>query len=212
MFIDFRSENFSSRKCRLTSYFYWSPLTLPGELYLVFVFHVGSLYLCIVSVYLVSVFEMPSSFTLWLIVIKGSLEVRTVWIDPFTLDELSRFEQADILHTGLIEHISALAVFLSILPLSRVDVFIGVNHNSFSVSLAIQPVTIVLSNIEVRLLSNAVFLIHLPLTFIGVFVFFIPRSRVGIGTIHAMTESILELTVVNISIWVSCSTFTSVVS
>jgi uncharacterized membrane protein YagU involved in acid resistance len=73
-----------------------------------------------------------------------------------------------IFHSGLEENICALAILLSISPASTVYIFICVSHNSFSISQAITPVTVVFSYSEISLFSNAWLGIILPLTFIAI--------------------------------------------
>ena len=88
---------------------------MPGELDLVAV-GVGPLSLRIDAFNLVSVFEDPTSSTLWLIKSEVALEEGTVGIEPFATYELSVFEDADILLTCFGENVCSLSIFLSIGP------------------------------------------------------------------------------------------------
>ena len=93
---------------------------------------------------------------------KVALKVAAVRVDPLTADELAILELANVLLASLEVDVGALAVFLSIGPVARVDVLIRVGHDTFAVSLAILPVTVVLADLGVHLLADSVLVVVNP--------------------------------------------------
>ena len=59
-------------------------------------------------------------------------------------------------------------VFLALFPLPRVNVFIGVDHNSLTVPLAQFPVAIVGADSGVKLLAYSVLLVILPSALVSI--------------------------------------------
>jgi len=110
---------------------------------------------------------VPASGTLGLVLIEFSFEVATVRVNPLAADELSVLEVADVLLASLVHDVSAFAGLLSALPVSRVDVEVGVGHDTLSVALASLPVAVVVADVDVFLLADAGFLIIFPLADIG---------------------------------------------
>ena len=138
---------------------------LPSKLDF-FSINIGTLSLSVHSFYDISVSKVPLSLSFWLIKSEGAFEIGSVRISPLALYKISILEAANILLSSLLEDVSALSVFLSSGPVSRVDVFILVSHDSFAVTLAILPVAVIFTNIFVKLLANTVLLIVCPGTFI----------------------------------------------
>ena len=115
----------------------------------------------------VSVLEMPLASSLGHVVVKGTLEVSSVRIQPLAFHHGPRAEGAHELHSSLVEYIGTLSIFVTVLPLSAVDVLVVVNHHSFPVTLAVLPVTVVLPELVVVLLADAVLQVLLPFTLVG---------------------------------------------
>ena len=124
--------------------------------------------LSILSIYAISVLEIPFSVSLWLIIIEVALEEGAVWIQPFSLGHLSTSPGSNVFHASLFENISTLAVFLSFFPLSGIDIFIIIYHDSFSVSFTLFPMAVILSYSCVGLLAYTVFIIFEPSSFVSI--------------------------------------------
>jgi hypothetical protein len=138
----------------------------PGELDL-HSFDVGTLSLCVDSFDHVTVDEDPLAGTLGLVLVEFALEVGAVRVDPLSSDELSVFVLANVLLAGLEDDVGALAFFVSVWPLTGVDIRINVRHDALSVTVAVLPVAVVISDANVLLLADAVLLVAVPLTAIG---------------------------------------------
>ena len=93
---------------------------------------------------------------------KVALEVAAVRVDPLAADELAILELADVLLSRLEVDVGALAVFLSIGPVTRVDVLVRVGHDAFAMPLAILPVAVVLADLGVHLLADSVLVVVNP--------------------------------------------------
>jgi len=140
--------------------------SLPGELDF-HAFDIGPLSLCVFSLHNVTVDENPFASTLGLVLVELALEVRAVRVDPLSSDELSVFVLADVFLSSLVDDVGALAFFVSVYPLAGVDIRINVSHDAFSVTVAVFPVSIVISDTNVFLLADAVLLVPVPLTAVG---------------------------------------------
>jgi hypothetical protein len=138
----------------------------PGELDF-HAFHVGPLSLCVDSFDHVTVDEDPFAGTLGLVLVEFALEVGAVGVDPLSSDELPIFVLANVLLTCFEDDVCSLAFFVSVYPLTGVDIRINVRHHALSVTVAVLPVAIVISNADIFLLSDAVLLVAVPLTAIG---------------------------------------------
>ena len=82
------------------------------------------------------------------------------------LDEAPILEQTNEFFTCLFDDVGALTIFLPGIPVSRVDVFVFVCHHSFSMTLVILPVAVILANVLVSSFADAVLLVVLPLTLV----------------------------------------------
>ena len=111
---------------------------------------------------LVAISKVPQTNTLRLVVSEVALEAATIWVDPFTRDKLTILESSDVLLARLEVNVSSLSVLLSVCPVSRVDVLVGVCHHALSVSLTFHPVAVVLANLRVHLFANTVLLVVHP--------------------------------------------------
>lgn len=141
---------------------------LPAQLDDVFRSHVSPLDLLVLTVYKISVLEIPFSMSLWLIIIEVALEESAVWIEPLSIYHLATFPAANILHASLFENICSSSILLATFPLSRVDIFIFIYHDSFSVPLAIFPMTVILSYSSIGLLPYTMLIVIEPGSLIGV--------------------------------------------
>ena len=152
----------------------------PRELNLVAV-DVGALRLRVDALHHVAVGKVPASCSLRLVEPEVALEVGAVRVEPLAVDELSVFEFAHVLLACFEEDVGALAIFLSIGPVARVDVFVEVSHDSLAVPLAVLPVAVVLAHLGIHLLANAVLEVVNPGTLVlNGFVF---GSLGGVGVV-----------------------------
>ena len=76
-------------------------------------------------------------FNLGLVFNELALEVVAVGVAPFAGDELPVGPLSDVFHSCLEEQRSALIVFLALLPQARVDILVGVGHDTLSLGEAV---------------------------------------------------------------------------
>ena len=133
----------------------------PGELNLVSV-DICALCLSVDTFDAVLVGEVPATLSLWLVEAEVAFEVWTVRIEPLAANKLSVLEVADVLLSRLEEDVSALSILLSIGPVARVDIFIQVGHDAFTVSVSIFPVPVIFTNLSIHLFADTVLLVVLP--------------------------------------------------
>ena len=126
--------------------------------------NISSFHLSVDTLNNISIFKMPFTNTFWLIIVKISFEKRSIWILPLSDSEISRFEIANEFHTCISEYISTFSVFVAKLPLTRVNVFININHNSFTMFLSILPVSIVMTQWMIILFAYTMFFVLFPLS------------------------------------------------
>ena len=110
--------------------------------------------MAIVALNFVTICHVPGTHALWLIVTEIALEEGPVGVDPFSFRDLSVFECSYEFLSGLVDDVSSLSVFLAIGPVARVDVFIGISHDTLSMSLSILPVAVIFTDLWVRLFTN----------------------------------------------------------
>jgi hypothetical protein len=67
------------------------------------------------------------------------------------------------------EHISALTVFLALLPLTRIDILVGVGHDTLTLAEAVRPVTVIHTDASIDHFTDPILLVVLPSTDILVF-------------------------------------------
>ena len=93
---------------------------------------------------------------------KVSLEIASIRIDPLASDKLAILELADVLLASFEVDVGALSVFLPVGPVSRVDIFVSVSHDTLAVSLTTLPVAIVLADLGVHLLADSMLVVVNP--------------------------------------------------
>ena len=163
-----------------SSYFTCS---FPSKFDLVFLVNICSLDLAIITFNNIFIFEMPSTWSFWLIVIKIAFEVSSILVKPFTFGHLSISKITNVFHSSFKEDISTLTFFFSIFPWTRINILICVNHNTLAVSQAVFPISLIAADSCVNLDSNSVFFVFFPLTHISVLYFFCSFLRISISTI-----------------------------
>ena len=146
--------------------------------------------MCIDSLDAVAISEVPAAGALRLIETELAGEVGAVRVLPFAVDELSVFESSNILLLGVVEDVGSLSVFLAICPVSRIDIFIKVGHDTLTMSLTILPVTVVVTNLSIRLSADTVLLVALPLSLIS--------DRLGFLALSLSSVCIFTLTFTNL--------------
>ena len=112
--------------------------------------------------------KLPLAFAFGLVVIKGPNKLRAIWVFPFTSCNLSKFPFPNWFHSCLKEYISALAMFLSLFPVTWINVLILIGHNTLTVSLTVGPVTVVRAYSCINHFSNAIFEVIFPSTRVSV--------------------------------------------
>jgi hypothetical protein len=153
---------------------------LPGELNVIFNLF-GTLGLCVGSLNNVSVAEMPFALTLRLVIIELTLKVSTVGVTPLSRNNLTASPFTNKLHASLEEDVGALTMLLALLPVSRINILVGVGHNTFSVSEAVSPVSVVDTNSSIYHFTNTVLLVVLPST--NIFVLGGSSILIGLGEV-----------------------------
>ena len=105
----------------------------------------------------VSVLEVPGTPAHWLIVLKVSFPVEAVRIDPLPGLHLALFPRADQFHACFLKHIGAVALLLAEAPPARINITgLLIGEDTLSVTLTIFPVTMVLTDVVVDHLADAV--------------------------------------------------------
>jgi hypothetical protein len=94
---------------------------------------------------------------------------------------LSLLVLPNVLLTSLLDDVGALAFFVPVLPVARVDIGVGVGHHTFTVTLTIFPVAVVISDTNVFLLANAVLLVGVPLSTVSDSNLSVGGHFIGIG-------------------------------
>ena len=105
-------------------------------------------------------------FNLGLVFNELALEVVAVGVAPFAGDELPVGPFSHVFHSCLEEHISALTVFLALLPQTRVDILVGVGHDTLTLAEAVRPVTVIHTDASIDHFTDPILLVVLPSTYI----------------------------------------------
>ena len=156
----------------------WS--CFPREFYMIFLIYICSFNLSIYTFDNIFIFKVPHSCSFRLVIIKVTFKESTIWIYPLSFNKLTWFEASNVFHACLFKNIGTLPIFFAIVPLSWINIFIDINHDSLSISLPVLPISIIGSYSIVYLLTNTMFIICLPWAFISISCFFSPLFRVGI--------------------------------
>lgn len=61
---------------------------------------------------------MPLTSSLRFVLVEFSLEVGTVGVNPFALDELSIFEVTNVFFTGFVHNVGSFSLFLAVAPIA----------------------------------------------------------------------------------------------
>ena len=111
---------------------------------------------------MVLVLEVPATGTLRLVESEVALEVGAVRVQPLATDKLSILEVSDVLLSSLCEDVSALSIFLSTAPVTRVDIFIQVGHDALAVPLSRGPVPVIFTHLRIHLFADSILLVVRP--------------------------------------------------
>lgn len=124
----------SSKSLRTTLIVYrlWVSLIIPDELRIQFVPLHRHDQLIVLALHHIAVSQHPSSSSLGLVVLEVSLKIRSIRVCPFSRQKPVLHPLSNVLHAGGIEHIGPLAMLLSIQPVAREDVLVGVDEHAFS--------------------------------------------------------------------------------
>lgn len=161
----------------------------------------------------VSILKCPCTKSLWLIVIKVTLIICSVFIEPLSIYHLSIFELANVFHSCLFKNVCSLSIFFSIFPLTWIYILIIIYKNSFSMSFSIFPISLISSWPGICLSSNSIFQIISPSSIIFVFFsFFWAKFRICIYSLITVTKTIFKVTVISIPIWICSDSFSCVMS
>lgn len=151
---------------------------------------------------LVSVLKVPDSVAFWLVALKFTLEISSVWISPLAFQKLVLIPLTDVLHSGCRKYISSSSVLFTVQPVSGKDILVGVNVHSLSVFFSSDPLAIVLTFVRVNQSSNTILFVRLKFSSIN-----IPVRICILSLTLALTVYILSL--VNLSIWIGSRSFAS---
>ena len=124
--------------------------------------------LIITACYVISVLEMPSSVTFWLVALKLAFKISPIRISPPTFQKFILIPLPNVLHSCGTEHIRTSTVLFSIEPIARKYILVGINVHSFALFLATHPLTIVLTLVRIHQSSNTVLMIDSELTCVNV--------------------------------------------
>ena len=127
---------------------------------------------------------MPNAVALWFVVLKATLEVDSIGVDPSAIVQLALLPVAGHLHARLLEQVCAIAVFVAILPPARVHVTVLVGEDALTMAATVFPVAVVLANIVVELLADATFGVGNPAALIAIAI---------LVTINAVSLSLASL-------------------
>ena len=127
----------------------------PGELDVIAI-NICASRLSVSTSNVVTVGHGPAAGTLGLIMSKVTFEERSVRVQPLASNNLALVEFTNILLSSLEENVGALSILLSIGPVARVDIFIEVGHDTFTVTVTTLPVAVVVADILVILLADTV--------------------------------------------------------
>ena len=111
---------------------------------------------------------MPNAVALWFVVLKATLEVDSIGVDPSAIVQLALLPVAGHFHARLFEQVCAIAVFVAILPPARVHVTVLVSEDALTMAATVLPVAVVLANIVVELLADATFGVGNPAALIAI--------------------------------------------
>ena len=124
--------------------------------------------LCVESINFVPILKNPFTVALGFVVVEVASEVTSIRILPLATNHLTLQELTHEFLSRLGKYISSLSVFLTVRPVARVDVSIFVGHDSFSMSLPILPVAVVVTDSFVVLFADSRLKIVLPRSLISV--------------------------------------------
>ena len=103
----------------------------------------------------VTIEEVPGALAHRLVVCKAALEVDTIWVDPLASHDLTVLPLASHLHFCLLEAVSAVALFYTVLIPAGVYISIFVGELTLAVHAIVLPVALVVTHAEVLHLTNA---------------------------------------------------------
>lgn len=120
------------------------------------------------SIELIAILEVPGSCSLGFVVLEFSFKVSSVRVKPLSFKELSLKPLSNIFDSCGIENVCTLTLFLSLYPLSRVHVLVGVDEHALTMLLALRPFSVVLRLVGVIKSSDAMLEIVLELSIIDI--------------------------------------------
>ena len=106
---------------------------------------------------LVSILETPFAYTFRKIIFEITFEKWAIWIQPFSMDNLSCSKGSDELHPCCIEYICTLSIFFTIFPFARIDVSVNIFHNTLTVFFSVFPISVIVTLSNIVLFSDSVF-------------------------------------------------------
>ncbi len=115
--------------------------------------------LIITACYVISVLEMPSSVTFWLVALKLAFKISPIRISPSTFQKFILIPLPNVLHSCGTEHVCTSAVFFSIKPIAWKYILVGINVHSFALFLATHPLPIVFTLVRIHQSSNTVLMV-----------------------------------------------------
>jgi len=158
----------------------------------------------------VAVGELPGALATGLVVFEFALEVDAVGVDPAALADFSVLPLAEHFHVGGLADVAASALLLAESPPAGVHVTVGVRENALTVTAAVLPVALVLTDLLLGLLAIVVVLgwpahivDHLTDAVLHVLK---PLARVDVAVLAvavgatALTDSVQKVTIVNIAV------------
>ena len=97
--------------------------------------------LSIYSMNLISICKFKNPLSRRFIMLKWSCINCSIWINPFTLYYFIILPFSLISHCSIIKDICSISMFLTLMPLSWINIFTCISIQSFTVSLSIFPLS-----------------------------------------------------------------------
>ena len=152
----------------------------------------------------VAILEVPGTFAHGLVVLEVSLPVEAVRVDPLSGLHLALLPGSNQFHACFLKNIGAVTLLLTEAPPARINItgFL-IGEDTFSVALTVLPVTMVLTDVVVDHLADAVSSVGLPLALV-----LVALLEVTVDT-TALSVSVEEVALIDVLVLVGGSTLAS---
>ena len=129
----------------------------PRKFNLICRLSINSFCLVINSINWVPILKTPSAWTFWKIIFEIPFKKWAIWIQPFSINNLSCSKWSYEFHSSCIEYICALTIFFPVFPFTRIYVAIYIFHYTFTIFFSVFPIPIIIALTDIVLFSNSMF-------------------------------------------------------